>query len=175
MTVIFQNHTKLRVCTLSDVPALAKVSSISFEETFNKVLTQDVSSAYEQTHFLSSRFCKEILHPLTHFVVVTSHACTVAYMKLNSGKMQTEKTFQDGAEIEHLYVLKEYQGKEIGRALVEHAIAYAQEEERKCLWVAVWEKNPQALSFYKKMGFVQQGTRPSHIGEGTDIILQLSF
>lgn len=174
MTVTFQNHTKLRVCTLSDVPALNKVAVLCFEETFGQVLETAQKKSYEEAHFLSTRLCKEMLHPLMHFVVVTSHARTVAYLKLNCGKMQTEKTFQDGVEIEHLYVLKDFRGKEIGRALVEHAMDYAKEEGLSCLWVCVWEKNPEALSFYEKMGFKKVGTRPSRLGEGKDTILQLA-
>ena len=174
MTVTFQNHTKLRVCTLSDVPALTKVAVLSFEETFGDVLDAKKTKSYEDAHFVSTRFCKEMLHPLTHFVVVTSHARTVAYLKLNCGKMQTEKSFQGGAEIEHLYVLKDFRGHEIGRALVEHATAYAKEEGLSCLWVCVWEKNPDALAFYEELGFKKAGTRPSRIGEGKDTILQLA-
>lgn len=172
MTVAFRNQTKLRVCTLSDVPALTKVASLSFEETFGDTLSKEETSFYEKANFQGPLLCKSILHPLTHFVVVTSHARPVAYMKLNYGKMQTENNFPDGIEIEHLYVLKAFQGKGIGHALVEYAVDYAKKEDLKTLWVAVWEKNPDALAFYQQMGFKTKGTRPSRIGEGKDTLVQ---
>ncbi|WP_289127962.1 GNAT family N-acetyltransferase [uncultured Clostridium sp.] len=51
-------------------------------------------------------------------------------------------------KIEMLFVNNESRGKGIGKKLVEHAI-----EELNVIYVDVNEENPQAVGFYKHMGF----------------------
>mgnify|MGYP000950988430 FL=1 len=56
-------------------------------------------------------------------------------------------------EIQRLYVLQEFQGQGIGRALFEYALQLAQESGAGWVWLGVWEKNFKAQKFYAKYGF----------------------
>ncbi len=155
MTVTFQNHTKVRTCSISDVPALEKVARLTLLETFSSQAASEKLLSYSKNHFSSQQLCKEIQRSSVRFYAVISHAKTVAYMKVNTSVSREEKPVSDGLEIEHLYVLKDFQNKQIGRALVEEAVAYAKALGLKRVWLSVWEKNPTALTFYKKMGFAE--------------------
>lgn len=55
----------------------------------------------------------------------------------------------DGNKVEMLFVLPDYFGKGIGKALLQHGI-----EIEKIRFVDVNEQNPSAYEFYKHMGFV---------------------
>lgn len=55
----------------------------------------------------------------------------------------------DGNKVEMLFVLPDYFGKGIGKALLQHGI-----EIEKILFVDVNEQNQSAYEFYKHMGFV---------------------
>ena len=53
-----------------------------------------------------------------------------------------------------LFVAPEAQGRGVGRALVEHALA-----TRGRLALEVYEANPRARGFYARLGFVETGRR----------------
>ncbi|MNO08194.1 Protease synthase and sporulation negative regulatory protein PAI 1 [compost metagenome] len=46
-------------------------------------------------------------------------------------------------------------------------------QSKKSIWLGVWEKNGNAMDFYKKMGFVQTGAHSFYMGdeEQTDFIM----
>ncbi len=56
-------------------------------------------------------------------------------------------------EIERIYVRKTFQGKGIGRILINFALSKASELTVQHVWLGVWEKNTRAISFYLRMGF----------------------
>ncbi|MDF2902615.1 MAG: spermine/spermidine-N-acetyltransferase PaiA, partial [Bacillus sp. (in: firmicutes)] len=45
------------------------------------------------------------------------------------------------------------------------ALEIAIECNKKKVWLGVWEKNENALTFYKKMGFVQSGAHSFYMGD----------
>lgn len=55
-------------------------------------------------------------------------------------------------EIETLYVLPRFQGKGIGKLLLEHSLS-----ETKTYWLSAWELNHKAIEFYFKHGFKETG------------------
>lgn len=60
------------------------------------------------------------------------------------------------ALINEVIVRKEYQGQSIGKALVSHAMAAAQEQGMDEIEVGVMKDNTRALSFYRRNGFNQE-------------------
>jgi len=78
-------------------------------------------------------------------------------------------------EIERIYVLKEYHGKEIGQLLYNKAIEVARDKKASYLWLCVWENNERAISFYKKNGFTAFDKHIFTLGddEQTDIMMRL--
>ena len=71
------------------------------------------------------------------------------------GKSQTEKQSTNSLEIERIYVIKEFHGKNIGQLLCDKAIEVATQKGAEYVWLGVWEENPRAINFYKKNGFVE--------------------
>ncbi len=60
-----------------------------------------------------------------------------------------------GRKIEMLFVAPERRGEGVGRMLVEHAV-----DRLGCDEVDVNEQNPQAVGFYRRMGFRVAGRSP---------------
>ena len=96
--------------------------------------------------------------PNYYFYFLKKENTVVGYIKLNEYASQTEPEGDDALEVERIYVVKEEQGKGYGKLLIQKAIAVAQAKGKNKLWLAVWEKNPNAIRFYKKMGFEVYGT-----------------
>ncbi len=68
--------------------------------------------------------------------------------------------FSDMNELESLYVLPEYQGHGIGQALWMSAQEYS--NPLRDTSVLVVSYNERAITFYKKLGFKDEGVRSTH-------------
>lgn len=79
----------------------------------------------------------------------------------------------ESLEIERIYVRRKYQKEGLGKFLFHKALEVAEESNKKNIWLGVWEKNENAIAFYKKMGFVQTGSHSFYMGdeEQTDFIM----
>jgi ribosomal protein S18 acetylase RimI-like enzyme len=60
-------------------------------------------------------------------------------------------------ELERLYIRKTRHGQGIGSRLMEHCLVLSEKLRCKMICLAVWERNEQALHFYKKWGFAVSG------------------
>lgn len=80
---------------------------------------------------------------------------------------------EEALEIERIYIRNNYQKHGLGSLLLNKAIEIAMECNKKKIWLGVWEKNKNAIAFYKKKGFVQTGKHSFHLGdeEQTDFIM----
>jgi diadenosine tetraphosphate (Ap4A) HIT family hydrolase len=66
-----------------------------------------------------------------------------------------------------LYILPGFQGKNIGRQLLEAAEGYATQKLADKLWIGVMVNNTQALDFYRKVGFLFIEEKPFTMGKTT--------
>ena len=93
----------------------------------------------------------------------------IGYYKLNVDT--------DGAEIQHIYLLKTYQQKQIGKHLLQHAITMAKSYQLKYLSLAVWDKNHRVINFYKTNGLLQFNTHHFDVAGQlqTDLLMRIDF
>ena len=87
------------------------------------------------------------------------------YLKLNVGVAQTESDYPEALEIQRIYVLQKYQGKRIGLAMMQQALAIAEELKKPQVWLGVWENNFKAQAFYQKSGFKKVGSHDFILGD----------
>jgi len=77
---------------------------------------------------------------------------------------QTEMRFvkEDAAVgyVNLFYVMPEFRGRGLGRRLHQHAVEVFAPLGRRTLRLSVSTRNPGAISFYRKLGWVTVGTRP---------------
>ena len=68
-------------------------------------------------------------------------------------------------EIERIYIKSSFQKHGLGKFLINEAIKMAVELNKKEVWLGVWEKNDNAIAFYKRMGFIQTGIHTFVMGD----------
>ena len=84
---------------------------------------------------------------------------------------QSEKMDGESLEIERIYVKNKFQKLGLGKLLLNKAIEIAMESDKKKIWLGVWEKNENAIVFYKNMGFVQTSDHSFYMGDEEQIDL----
>ena len=98
----------------------------------------------------------------------------MGYLKLNGGNSQTELKDERTLEIERIYVLSSWYGKQVGQLLYNKAIEVALELNADYIWLGVWEENQRAIRFYERNGFVAFDKHIFRLGddEQTDIMMK---
>ncbi|GMU85160.1 MAG: hypothetical protein AMXMBFR48_04020 [Ignavibacteriales bacterium] len=132
---------------------------------------------YLEENLSHEQLASELRNEQSEFYFAITNDIITGYLKINFGNAQTEPHNPDAMEIERIYVLKEFYGKETGRMLFEKALERAKELRAPYIWLGVWEKNYRALSFYRKHGFTQFGNHPFRLGaeEQTDLVMRLTL
>jgi ribosomal protein S18 acetylase RimI-like enzyme len=120
------------------------------------------------------RLADEIGNKDSEFYFARQGSQVIGYLKMNSGLIQTELKATNGIEIERIYVLKEYHGKQVGQMLYEWALRLAQDRKFDYVWLGVWEHNRRAIRFYEKNGFEPFDKHIFRLGddEQTDIMMK---
>jgi len=118
-----------------------------------------------------------LTNPNSEFYFALFDNKVIGYLKINFGQAQTELKDKKALEIERIYVLKKFHGKKVGQILYDTAFKIAKQTGANYLWLGVWEKNPRAINFYKKNGFVEFDKHIFKLGddEQTDIMMKLQL
>jgi ribosomal protein S18 acetylase RimI-like enzyme len=98
----------------------------------------------------------------------------IGYIKLNKKPFQSDINDEESLEIERIYIQKEHQGNGYGKYLINFSIKVAVKLKKKYIWLGVWERNNEALVFYRKMGFEEFGKHLFRMGDEmqTDLLMK---
>ncbi|MBV8256130.1 MAG: GNAT family N-acetyltransferase [Chitinophaga sp.] len=160
--------------TINDLATLQQIGKQTFFETFAPHNTEENMQKYLEKSFSEEKISAELRNPDSFFFIAWEENTPVGYLKLNTGKAQTEKQDETALEIERIYVKSEYHGKKVGQLLYEKALEIARLQQRAYIWLGVWEDNHRAVNFYTKNGFVPFDKHIFMFGEEeqTDIMMK---
>jgi ribosomal protein S18 acetylase RimI-like enzyme len=169
--------TNIIKATLNDLEKLQKIGKQTFVETFSAVNTAENMAKYLEENLSLGQLLSELNNSNAAFYFAVNNNDVIGYLKLNTGVAQTELKDNQSLEIERIYVLKEFHGKNIGQLLYEKAIQEAKKIHATYIWLGVWEENQRAINFYKKNGFVEFDKHIFILGddEQTDIMMKLEL
>ena len=167
----------LKKVGIADVAQLQKIGGTTFSETFSEFNTPDNLNKYLEESFSMDKLSSEINNTDSEFYLALNDTYPIGYLKVNFGSSQTELKDNKALEIERIYVLKQYQGEDVGKLLYQKALAIAKQNNLEYIWLGVWEKNIRAINFYKKNGFVTFDTHIFKMGkeEQTDFMMKLGL
>ncbi|WP_166703121.1 GNAT family N-acetyltransferase [Bacillus albus] len=163
----------IKKCTLEDLHKLQEISYETFDETFKHQNSPENMNAYLEKAFNLKQLEKELANLSSHFYFIYFNNEVAGYVKVNMNDAQSEEMGEELLEIERIYIKSTFQKHGLGKYLLNRAIEIAMEHNKKKIWLGVWEKNENAIAFYKKMGFVQVGAHSFYMGdeEQTDFIM----
>ncbi len=156
---------KFLKCTDSDLDKLVEISRKTFVDAFEKDNDAEDFHTYIERAFEKSNIEKQLQSEHSVFYFVFKNGVIAGYFKLNEHTAQTDIKSEESIELERIYVLKEFQGNQIGKEMLQEAEKIGVQKNKEFLWLGVWQKNINAIRFYEKYGFVKFGTHPYYIGK----------
>ncbi|MEN1986779.1 GNAT family N-acetyltransferase [Paenibacillus hubeiensis] len=158
---------------LNDVQLLQELSIQTFNETFKDQNSPENMKAYLDKAFNLKQLEKEMANDSSDFYFIYFNEELAGYMKMNTSDAQTENMGNDSLEVERIYIKRDFQKHGLGKYLLNQAIEIARKQDKRKIWLGVWEKNENAIAFYEKMGFIQTGAHAFYMGdeEQTDLIM----
>ena len=159
----------IKECSLEDIEKVKYISEKTFYETFADQNTEEDMNKYLKENFSYDKMTSEISNTYSKFYIVESNDEVVAYMKINFDKAQTEEGYDNTIEVQRIYVLEDFKGKRIGKALIQKAIEIGKESNVDYLWLGVWEHNIKAIGFYEKLGFKKFDTHIFKLGDDEQV------
>lgn len=165
--------TYITKCTLDDVHLLQEISSETFYETFKEQNTPENMNSYLERAFNLNQLKKELSNSDSQFFFIFYHTELAGYLKVNTDEAQSEEMGEDSLEVERIYIKKSFQKHGLGKLLFNKALEIAKELKKEKIWLGVWEKNENAIAFYRKIGFVPTDEHSFWMGdeEQKDIIM----
>ena len=165
---------EIRKATVSDLETIQKISIQTFIETFASVNTPENIANYIKESLNTEQLTAELNNANSQFYIAYSDTEVVGYLKINFGDAQTETINENALEVQRIYVLQTFHGKNIGQLLLDKVKKIAQTMDVDSIWLGVWEENHRALQFYTKNGFVVFDKHVFIMGndEQTDLLMQ---
>ena len=160
-------------CHLEDVQALQEISIETFYDTFKDQNSPENMKAYLDQAFERNKLEVELSNRFSDFYFIFLDEDLAGYIKVNMNDAQSEEIGDSTFEIERIYIRKNFKRKGLGQYLMDKAIDLAVQNNKTKIWLGVWEKNENAIGFYKRLGFEQSGSHSFYMGddEQTDLIL----
>jgi ribosomal protein S18 acetylase RimI-like enzyme len=162
-------NINIKPCTIGDLSILQEISYETFNETFKHQNSPENMNAYLERAFNVKQLEKELSTFASNFFFVYFNNEVTGYLKVNTEDAQSENMGEDSLEIERIYIRGKFQKLGLGKYLINKAIEIALEQGKNKIWLGVWEKNENAIAFYKKLGFVQAGAHSFYMGDEEQI------
>ncbi len=137
----------------------------TFCDTFAKDNTPENTAAHLKKSFSPEIQFNELSAPENVFLIAESDGAPIGYAQLILTSTDKALKSSKPLEIRRIYASQDHIGKGVGKALMQASISEAKQRGCDCVWLGVWEKNPRAISFYKKWGFIEVG---NHIFKVSD-------
>ncbi|MDH5474497.1 MAG: GNAT family N-acetyltransferase [Cyclobacteriaceae bacterium] len=168
-------NIEIRKITIKDIDQLLKIGKQTFIETYSSDNTEKNMKKYMEEGFSTKKMKTELTDKNAEFYFAEFEGNVIGYLKLNVRLSQTVQVNENALEVERIYVLKDFHRKKIGQLLIEKAIEVSEQRKVDFIWVGVWEKNPRAIQFYEKNGFVEFDKHKFNLGDDEQIDIMMKM
>jgi ribosomal protein S18 acetylase RimI-like enzyme len=145
----------------SDLTAIRRITWQSWVSTYSAFIPESDLRSYFDIHYTEAALVTMFDDPSAHGFIAELDDHIAGYIRLFFNRDENRLYAPS------LYFLPDFQGRGMGRRLLEAAEGYAKEKNLDELWIGVMIKNRQALDFYKKAGFIFIREEPFTMGKTT--------
>ncbi|HEX8395460.1 MAG TPA: GNAT family N-acetyltransferase [Longimicrobium sp.] len=157
------NPPYIRAAQPADAEALAELGARTFSDAFAADNRPEDMAAYMAQAYTPEQMAAELADPWIVTVVAESEGKLVAYAQVGRGSAPPCVT-GDPVELRRFYLDRAWQGSGLAAPLMAEAVRAASFLGGTTFWLGVWERNPRAIRFYTKHGFVDVGSHVFQLG-----------
>ena len=154
----------LRKARAGDARELSGLAEATFRATFGAMNTVEHMELHCQRSYGERVQAAEIADPGMVTLVSEADGRLIAYAQVRRSAAPDCVSARSPGEVQRLYVAKEWHGKGVAQGLMQACIDELGKRGADVVWLGVWERNPRAMSFYRKFGFVEVGDHIFSLG-----------
>jgi ribosomal protein S18 acetylase RimI-like enzyme len=145
----------IRRATSDDASMLAALAARLFAQAFRPTNDPDDIRMHLTETFSPEKQLAEIVDPARAvWIAEDDDGRAVGYAMVRVGVSGPGVVGDRPAEVQRIYADAEWHGRGVGAALMRACIDHAVALGCDVVWLGVWERNPRAIAFYEKMGYV---------------------
>ncbi len=155
----------LRRANVADAAAFARFAVQVFHQTYGADTAPQDLQAYCATAFAASLLAAELTDPAIASWLAEAGGRVVGYVQVARGEPRPACVApNDAAALLRLYVDPAWHGRGLAAQLMALARHSASAFGSRHLWLSVWERNPRAIAYYRKSGWVEVGQAEFVVG-----------
>lgn len=160
---------QITAARLEDVPYMREVGIATYRATFDAHNTPGNMKAYLEEAYNLETLRQEWSEPRSKIFLAWENSNQVGFARVRENNEVESYLGKNALELQRLYVLKEMQGKQVGKLLMDAALDYAASEHYEWIWLGVWERNYKAQRFYDNLGFQKFSEHTFQMGDDPQI------
>lgn len=160
---------RIRRANLADAEVVAMLGRITFSETFGHLFKQHAGDlrAYLDHTFGVTKIRSSLSDPDNRYWLGSLDGLPVSYAKLKYPSVTPPVDDPEPAQLQKIYVLRDFLGQGIGRPMLQAALDDAHARSIKRVWLDVLRQNERAINFYRREQFETIGEDRYTIGAQT--------
>ena len=155
----------IRPAVIADARGLAELAARTFTQAFGTDNRPEDLAAHLEEFYGETQQQREIGDPTFRTLLALDGETPVGFAQLRHEAPPPCVVPADGfVELYRFYLDRSVHGTGTAQRLMAEAKAVARDMGARNVWLGVWEKNPRAIAFYSKCGFVDRGFKIFEVG-----------
>ncbi len=159
---------EVRRAVPADAATLARVGATTFAQAFGALYPPDDLAAFIADNHTPARAAALIADPRQAAWLLEADGEAIGYAVLSPCGLPHPKVTADCLELKRLYLLDGHKGGGGGSRLLKAALAWADRERPRRIWLSVYSDNHAAQRFYRRFGFEHAGDYFFPVGASRD-------
>lgn len=142
---------------VGDAARVARAGAALFCQAYEGAIPAEALAAYAAEAFNETTQRNELGDPAVVTLLASDGPEVAGFAQLRRRDIPVLAVQPANVELWRIYLDRRHHGTGVGRQLLNEAGAVARTLGATGIWLAVWEQNRRALSFYEKHGFRRAG------------------
>lgn len=151
------NQQKMKIhihqATVDDAHLLTEMGARMFAESFGAFNRPEDMQVYLEKSFNQAAIRAALLSDRVIYLLVTLSKQVIGYAKVSQNTSPIPIQGNNPIELDRIYIDLAFSRRGYGSQLLAACVDAARQMGGDMLWLGVWERNEQAIRFYKRWGF----------------------
>jgi ribosomal protein S18 acetylase RimI-like enzyme len=151
--LIYLEMIHIKKAEFADASVISFLGKHTFRETFGYLFSEKELDTYLDNTFSLRKLETSLLKPSNIFGILYYFGNPVAYYKVKINSDYEDSILTNRAQLQKIYILKDYLGKKLGNPLLENIFSLEEIAIGELIWLVVLQTDRRAIAFYENHGF----------------------